>query len=135
MSDRSTPFLRTGTYLRTYCPACDAELTHGDWVHLTAVAADGSLAVLQLSPRFNVFDKRTALRLQTGTLVEDLRCPHCERSLMSKQESCVACGAPAAGLRIIAYDVAVDLLVCSRVGCTWHGLTGKDRERLDLEEA
>ena len=24
--------LRTGTYMHTYCPACDADLIQGDWI-------------------------------------------------------------------------------------------------------
>jgi hypothetical protein len=131
--ERQPHFLRSGTYLQTFCPACDAGLTHGNWVHLAAVDAAGAPVALKLSPRFNVFDKEATARLEKGSLLRDLLCPHCQRSLVLKTR-CEACGAPAAGLRVVAYDVSVDFLICTRTGCPWHALAEEDCARLAIEE-
>ena len=125
--------LRTGTYLHTYCPACGADLIHDDWI-VADIKLGDQTGELRLSPRFNVFDKESSLPVAAATELDDISCPRCHASLINPRIRCGRCGAKAARIKISAVQLEVHLNVCTRLGCPWHGLSERDRQRLILEE-
>ena len=127
--------LRTGTYLHTYCPHCGADLIEGHRVRLAAVSPDGEQGQLQLSPRFNIFEKQSSFGLPRGAELAALHCPHCEASLIDAARRCRLCRARAAHLRIAAVDVEVLLYFCTRIGCRWHGLAPEHEREVELDAA
>ncbi len=125
--------LRTGTYLHTHCPSCNANLLEDEWIRLN-VTAGKEKGELLLSPRFNVFDKSLTISLNTGEEVDDFSCPRCNETLMDETESCEICGSRTARILVSAVQLDIHLYVCARMGCPWHGLSEKDRERLILDK-
>jgi hypothetical protein len=127
--------LRTGTYCHTYCPACGADLIENLRINFLVTTATGEAGRMKLSPRFNVFEESATIELVTGTVVADLRCPHCEASLLVPDKQCSECGATALKLRISAVHQDFDLYLCTKVGCHWHDVSDDDRRRLVLEQS
>jgi predicted RNA-binding Zn-ribbon protein involved in translation (DUF1610 family) len=127
-------FLKTGTYLHTYCPHCSADLLDERRVHLTVIAPGGERGKLKLSPRFNVFDRQATIDIEPGTEFGDLCCPRCGRSIIEPEVHCKVCSAKTARIRVSAVHLDFDLYICARAGCPWHGLTEEDRKRIILDE-
>jgi len=125
--------LRTGTYLHTHCPSCGANLIENEWIRLS-VTAGSETGELKLSPRFNVFDKSLTISLTPGEEVDDFSCPRCHKTLMDETEACELCGSKTARILVSAVQLDIHLYVCARMGCPWHGLSEKDRERLVLDK-
>lgn len=125
--------LRTGTYLHTYCSVCGANLIQGDWI-IFNIKAGSQVGELQLSPRFNVFDKESTIALAPDIELDDICCPFCQVSLINPRVVCGRCGAKAARIRISAVNLDIHLNICARLGCPWHGLSERDKARLILEE-
>lgn len=126
--------LPAGVGLWTFCPHCHEALNVLDpqerrvWVRL-GVSADSHKGVLLLSPEVEDFERRSDVELREGTVVEDLTCSHCGRSLV-EQRTCDECGSPAARLVFYVHSRPVDYYICTRVGCHWHGMTRADRARI-----
>ncbi len=125
--------LRTGTFLHTSCPHCGADLVEDRYIHLRILGPNQEEGELMLSPRFNVFEKRSTIELPAGAEVRDLQCPHCHASLLADPWRCELCNALTAGVHVEAVRVGFGLLFCTRVGCHWHGVTEEDRDRIDLD--
>jgi len=126
--------LRTGTFLHTSCPVCGCNMVHGDWILFHAVALDGTEGELKLSDRFNVFDKLATFPLRAGEALGDLQCPRCRVSLLDPIRACERCGAKTVKVRIEAVRLAVNLYICTRTGCRWHGISQEDSERVVLDQ-
>jgi len=130
---RPPQLLRTGTYMHTCCPECHQDLIEGDWIRLQITGPSDERGQLRLSPRFNIFDKEATIRLDPGTKMSDLSCPHCRASLLVPGLRCGSCGSQAARIYISAVELEVELYICTRVGCRWHGLAPGDQRRLILD--
>jgi len=125
--------LRTGSYLHASCPVCRGDMIDGQWIQFLVAGVDGSQGLLQLSPRFNVFDKQASIPIETGEELRDLQCPRCRASLIDADLHCGRCGARAVKLHVVSARLELTLFICSRMGCPWHGITEEDRRRLVLE--
>jgi hypothetical protein len=125
--------LRTGAYLHTSCPVCRGDLVENGWIRFKAIDAGGEEGELQLSPRFNVFDKKSNLPLQPGAELRDLLCPRCGISLVTPDRHCGKCGSKTVRIRIRVAVLEVGLYICTRIGCYWHGISEQDEKRLALE--
>lgn len=138
MSEHGRPtkreILRTGTYLHAYCPHCRKDLAEENWVRLLIEVPPAQRGELHLSPRFNVFQKESSVPLEAGVEIRDLRCPGCGDSIVTTDRSCTVCGARAAKLHVSVVHLDLDLYFCMRTGCTWHGLTTEDEQRIELDE-
>jgi predicted RNA-binding Zn-ribbon protein involved in translation (DUF1610 family) len=128
-------FLRTGTYLHAYCPVCGGGLIEGDWIRFKVLGPADEEGELKLSPRFNVFEKKSSVRLDAGLQIRDLCCPRCGASLIVPDVICGECRSKAVRLRVSAVHMDVDLYICSRMGCHWHGLSQEDQQRLILDSS
>jgi glutamate synthase (NADPH/NADH) small chain len=137
MTPAKTEFegILSGTELSTFCPHCHHALNIVDatsrrvWLGLTA-HADGKTGELLLSPVFNAFDRQASIDLEAGQVVTDLVCPHCGESLVEPQGVCEKCGSPTARLIVSAQSRAIDFLICTKVGCRWHSISGADKARI-----
>ena len=127
-------FLKTGTYLHTYCPDCGYDLVEANWIRLGIVNDSGEHGLLRLSPRFNVFQRECDVELVPGTQIKDLVCPRCNASIVDSAKRCNLCDARTARLRVSIVRHDLDLFICLRVGCPWHGLSEEDEGRVVLEE-
>jgi hypothetical protein len=126
--------MRTGTFLMTYCPHCNKSLVVGNSVKLQVDRGDKT-GYLMLSPYLNIFTSKSTIRLPEDQRIADLKCIHCDQSLMMKDQVCEECGSETAKVLVGATSRLVDFYICSRKGCTWHGLSVQDMNDIRLEES
>jgi hypothetical protein len=126
--------IRTGTYLHPCCPNCGYDLVGHDQVLLIVIGPGGQRGELRLSPRFNVFQKESSIGLADGTQLQDLLCPRCGGSMVESERPCELCNSRAAKLRISVVGRDLDLFICTRVGCPWHGLAKEDGQSVILDK-
>ena len=122
--------LKSGTFLHTYCPNCNKSLIKDNEIELLAVAGDDTTGVLKLSPYLNVFEHKSDVKIQPETELKDLKCPHCETSIVRPEIKCETCGAKAAELSVAAVHLRVPFFICTKEGCHWHGISPEDEDEL-----
>ena len=110
------PLLR----LEVHCPNCQALLTQGQHVVLSAhVVPTNEEGELRLSALFGDYQVQTDLTINDGDVVM-YSCPSCERSL-TVETPCKLCGAPLASVNLASGE---SMDVCGRRGCRGHALGG-----------
>jgi hypothetical protein len=124
--------MRTGTFLKSYCPHCKKSLIEKGSVKLKVDRGDKE-GYLMLSPYLNIFTSRSTIRLPEDQPIENIICFHCGYSLMIPGEKCGACGSEVARIVVGATSRLVDFYICSKKGCTWHGLSREDLDDIRLE--
>ncbi|MEW6412720.1 MAG: hypothetical protein AB1483_09645 [Candidatus Zixiibacteriota bacterium] len=126
--------LKSGSYLRSFCPHCDAELTRDNVIQLEVINIEGASGSLQLSPYLNVFEHKTDIKLPAGQEARDLRCPECHKSLMVERY-CRACDSHAASFLIGISNTKVPFFICMREGCHWHDISAADETQIILDDS
>ncbi len=130
-SERSE-ILETGSFLNTYCPHCRKSLIENDMLKLKII--NGGEGYLMLSPYLNVFTSKSTIFLSEDKTVSDLKCFHCDTSLIDAKE-CETCGSPAAKISISARTKFIDFYICTKKGCKWHGLNEEDLYEIRLDDS
>jgi len=93
----------------------------------------GQDMTLKLSPYLDVFEVETSIPIEPGEVLDDLLCPQCKKSLLSKEISCGECNSPVAKIIISAYSKLIPFFICLKYGCEWHGLTKADERKIKLK--
>jgi len=132
--EEKTELMRTGTFLQTYCPHCKKSLIEEGAVKLKIDRGDKE-GYLMLSPYLNVFTSRSTIRLTEDQILANIRCFHCDQSLETTDVECGECGSRVARMVVGATSRLLDFYVCSRKGCTWHGLSREDMNDIRLEQS
>lgn len=127
--------IETGSFLQAYCPHCKRSLIDSDMLKLKIVKDNDETGYIMLSPYLNVFSSKSTVFLQEGKPVGDLRCFHCNESIMVKDKDCEQCGSPVARISIGAVAKLIDFYICSKKGCRWHGLSENDISEIKLEDS
>ena len=127
--------LKTGAFLFAYCPECKKSLIDSNLLKLKILNADKQTGYVMLSPYLNVFTTRSTIFLAEGKPAGDLKCFHCDKSLMLEEKKCEECGSPVAKISISARSKLIDFYICSKKGCRWHGLSASDMNDIRLEDS
>lgn len=127
--------LKTGTYLHSFCQHCKKELTHDDMLLLDVVNQDGKLGHMELSPFLNVFEHQTDIDIPKGKELKDIRCPHCNESLLLKDKKCELCNSHIASFLVRVSNNKIPFNICMNMGCHWHSLSSPDEDQINLEES
>ena len=127
--------LKTGSYMRAYCPHCEVELMHEGMIRLETKNADGDEGWVDLSPYVNVYERRSSIELSEGEQVADLRCPHCHRSLQIEGQKCELGDSHVASVMVGISSVKVPLWFCMRMGCRWHRIDPNDIHKIILDDS
>lgn len=133
--DEDKEIIETGTYLNAYCPYCKHSLNEEDMLKLKIINEKNEEGYVFLSPYLNVFSSKSTIFLQEDKVVNDIKCPHCEESLVLKDKSCELCGSPVAVISISARTKLINFYICSKKGCRWHGLSEDDINEIKLEDS
>ena len=88
-----------------------------------------------LSPFLNVFSSKSTVYLPEDESVGDIRCFHCDKSLMVADGACERCGTKIAKILVSARTKMIDFFICSKKGCTWHGVSKEDLDEIRLEDS
>ena len=127
--------LKSGTYLRSFCPHCDSELTRDQMLRLEVINAKGESGLLKISAYLNHFDRKTDIKLPRGREVKDLRCPDCHQSLTVKGKRCPVDHARVASFLIGISHTRVPFFICMKEGCRWHDISPDDEIQIILDES
>jgi predicted RNA-binding Zn-ribbon protein involved in translation (DUF1610 family) len=127
--------LESGTYLQSYCPHCRNSLIEHNQLKLKVIDRAGAEGYLMLSPYLNVFTHASTIKLPDNSTVGDIKCWHCDHSLMVPEKACPRCGAEVAMIQVAAMSKMVDFYICSKKGCTWHGISDSDLQKIILEDS
>jgi Zn finger protein HypA/HybF involved in hydrogenase expression len=133
--EENKEILETGTYLQSYCPHCKKSLIEGDMLKFKIVKKEGDSGFIMLSPYLNVFSSKSTIFLPEEQSVGDIRCPHCDISLMVSDGKCEKCGTQIAKILVGARTKMIEFFICAKKGCTWHGLNKKDLDDIRLEDS
>lgn len=129
-------YLKFKTYLNTYCPHCrntfNYERKDEKYIVFKSVYK-GQEAELKLSPYLDVFEVESSVPIDENDRLDDLICPKCKKSLIVKEPQCGECGSPVAEVIITAFSKLMPFYLCMRNGCTWHGLSRADENRVKLK--
>jgi ssDNA-binding Zn-finger/Zn-ribbon topoisomerase 1 len=131
--DDKREIIESGTFLHSYCPHCRKSLIEDDMLKLKIV--NGEEGQLILSPYLNVFSSKSTVFLPEDKIVSDLKCWHCENSLIVHDRLCDRCGSPVAKISVTARTKFVDFFICTKKGCKWHGLKEEDLYDIRLEDS
>lgn len=125
--------IRTGTFLQSYCPHCRKSLIENDMLKLKII--NGEEGFLMLSPYLNSFTSKSTIFLPEDKTVTDIRCFHCNTSLVVKDKTCGKCGSPVSMIQVSASTKLINFYICTKKGCKWHGLSEEDLYSIKLEES
>jgi hypothetical protein len=126
--------MKTGTFLQTYCPHCKKSLNEKGSIKLK-VDREKDSGFLMLSPHLNIFTSRSSILIPEEEFIGDIKCFHCDQTLILDDLSCEECGSVVARVVLSATRRLVDFHICSKKGCRWHGLSREDLNDIRLEES
>jgi len=136
MLNQDVKYLKFRSYLSTYCPHChnsfNRELKGLKTLNFTGVYQKQELELI-LSPYLDVFEVNTSIPVEKNTILEDLLCPKCRKSLVNPEIKCGECGSPAGQVIISAFSKLMPFYICLKYGCEWHGLTKADERSIKLK--
>jgi len=127
--------IRTGTKLFAYCPYCKHSLIEDNMVKLKVENNSGETGFMMLSPYLNIFTHKSTIKLPEKQTIKSIKCFHCDHDLFVDDKSCPVCGSEVAKLLVTAMTKMIDFYVCSKKGCTWHGLSDEDLQSIALEDS
>jgi hypothetical protein len=133
--EKRKEIIESGSYLQTYCPHCNKSLIEDDMLKIKIVRKEGESGYVLLSPYLNVFSSKSTIFLPEDQTVGDIRCFHCDKSLMIADSSCERCGTQIAKILVSARTKMIDFYICAKKGCTWHGLSKEDLDEIRLEDS
>ncbi len=125
--------IESGTFLQSYCPHCRKSLIENDMLKLKIV--NGEEGYLLLSPYLNSFTSKSTIFLPEDKAVTDIKCFHCNTSLVDTSRNCGKCNSPVAKINVSASTKLIDFYICTKKGCRWHGLSEEDLYSIRLEES
>ncbi|MCX6235199.1 MAG: hypothetical protein NT175_10870 [Bacteroidetes bacterium] len=131
----SKEILETGTYLHTYCPICNKTLIEQGLIKLKIINERNEEGFVLLSPYLNVFTSKSTVFLKEDQVVKNIKCNHCDTSLIDEKVTCQVCGSPTAKIAVSASKKIIDFFICSKKGCRWHGLSEEDLYDIQLEDS
>jgi ribosomal protein S27E len=120
--------LKRTRFLHAYCPKCSAKLIKGSNVRLIAVGEEGTEEILELAVYLNIYEaehKHSIIMRPTGEF-KDVKCPHCNQSIVHPTVMCQVCGSHAAEMSVAAVHTKVPFFFCMNIGCQWDGMSQED---------
>ncbi|MHA1441038.1 MAG: hypothetical protein ACTSPK_04120 [Candidatus Heimdallarchaeota archaeon] len=130
-----TELIKSGTFLRIYCPHCENGLIEKNSVVFKIKNEYKEQGFLLLSPYLNVFRNKSTIFIPDGATATEITCPYCDKDLISEETKCEACGSLAVNVDVAALRRMIDFFFCSKKGCNWHSLSSEDIQHVMLEDS
>jgi ssDNA-binding Zn-finger/Zn-ribbon topoisomerase 1 len=131
--DEKQEILESGTFLNSYCPHCSKSLIEDHMLKLKI--HNGEEGFLLLSPYLNVFTSKSTIFLEEAKALKDVRCWHCDTSLIPEDKQCEKCGSNVVRIEVGARTKLIEFYICTKKGCRWHGLSGDDYFDIRLQDS
>lgn len=136
VKDEEKEIIETGSFLNSYCPHCKKSLIEKDMLKLKIVDyKKKESGFIMLSPYLNVYSAKSTIFLKEDKPLSEIKCFHCDTSLMVKDKLCELCHSSIAKISIGARSRLIDFYICSKKGCKWHGLSENDLYDIRLENS
>ena len=132
--EEEAEIIPSGSYLKSYCPNCEESLIDNHEIKLKVFSKSGE-GILVLSPYLNVFTNKSTVDIEEGEVLKDVKCPHCDFSLIIKDKKCEECGETIIGMEVVAVSKIIEFFICTKKGCHWHGLDDSDISDIILEDS
>jgi predicted RNA-binding Zn-ribbon protein involved in translation (DUF1610 family) len=126
--------IKSGSYLRAYCPNCKQTNTDGNMVKFKVKNQKDEIGDLILSPYLNFYTDNSTINIAEGETIKEIMCPNCNYDLFVKDRKCEICSSPIIGINVTAETKLIKFYFCSKKGCHWHGLSENDVRFVILEE-
>lgn len=134
-AEEDKEIIKTGSILSSYCPHCRKSLIEDRMIKLKVESEDGEKGLLFLSPYLNIFTHKSTIKLPEKHPIKSIRCFHCDEQLFVKDKKCPVCNSEIAKIQVAAMTKMIDFYICSKKGCTWHGLSDEDIQSIILEDS
>jgi len=131
--DERQEILESGTFLNSYCPHCSKSLIENSMLKLKI--HNGEEGFLLLSPYLNIFTSKSTIFLEEDKPLKDVRCWHCDTSLIPEEKQCEKCGSDVVRIEVGARTKLIEFYICTKKGCRWHGLSGDDYFDIRLQDS
>jgi Zn finger protein HypA/HybF involved in hydrogenase expression len=113
--DETQEILESGTFLNSYCPHCSKSLIEDHMLKLKIL--NGEEGFLLLSPYLNVFTSKSTIFLEEHKALKDVRCWHCNTSLIPEDKQCEKCGSNVVRIEVGARTKLIEFYICTKKGC------------------
>lgn len=124
------------TYLNCWCPHCEAALNEDRKAVFKITNKAGEVGTSKMSPYLNVLDRETAMHVEDDEELEDVQCPHCNTSLIVKDQVCKFDNCKMMSFLVsVADSIKLKLTVCVVRTCRWYIMSDEDNERLILRDS
>jgi Zn finger protein HypA/HybF involved in hydrogenase expression len=131
--DEKQETIESGAFMNSYCPHCSKSLIEDNMLKLKI--HNGEEGYLMLSPYLNVFTSKSTIFLEEDKALKDVRCWHCDKSLIPEEKNCGKCGSDVVKIEVGARTKLIDFYICTKKGCRWHGLSGDDYYDIRLQDS
>ncbi len=124
------------TYLNCWCPHCEKALNEGEKAVFQIVNNQGEVGISKVTPSLNVLDREATIHVEDDEELADVRCPHCEVSLIEPDQLCIQDGCKMMKFNVsVSNSIKLQLIVCIRRTCRWYVMSDEDNERLILRDS
>lgn len=81
--------IKKDTYLNCWCPECGVSLLEDEKAVFRIVNKAGDIGISRVSPYLNMLDRESTIHVDNDEELEDVRCPHCDVSLIDPDQLCI----------------------------------------------
>ena len=128
--------INTNTYLSCWCPECGASLNQDGKAVFRIVNMQGDEGISRVSPYLNVLDRESTIHVDNDEELADVRCPHCDVSLIAKDQLCKKDHSKMVRFQVSVSDsIRLMVTLCVRRSCRWYSMSDEDNERLILRDS
>jgi hypothetical protein len=128
--------INRNTYLTCWCPHCEKGLNEGGKAVFQIINSEGLTGISRVSPYLNVLDRESTIQVDDDEELADVRCPHCQVSLIILDRLCKLDDCKLMGVNVsISNSRKLKLVVCIRRSCRWYEMSKEDNERLILRDS
>lgn len=124
------------TYLNCWCPRCSEGLNEDGKAVFRIVTQRGEEGISRVSPYLNILDRESTIHVNDDEELADVRCPHCNASLIEPNQVCKQDKCKMVKFHISVHDSKkLSIIICVRRSCRWYTMSEEDNERLILRDS
>lgn len=128
--------IKKDTYLNCWCPECGKSLNEDGKAVFRIVNMQGDEGISRVSPYLNVLDRESTINVGSDEELADVRCPHCDVSLIDPEQLCKKDKSKMVRFQISVSDsIKLMITLCVRRSCRWYTMSDEDNERLILRDS
>lgn len=128
--------IKHDTYLNCWCPQCEKGLNEEGKAVFRIVNNRGEEGTSRVSPYLNILDRESTIQVADDEELADVRCPHCDVSLIEPDQVCIQDRCKMVKFHISVSDSQkLAIILCVKRTCRWYSMSEEDNERLILRDS